>query len=215
VSYLQICELLDEIKENRCMALKISKILFTMTVTAPTFFSLALTGIVKNYENYCDVWRKFCLDKTCLNSFEWWAINGSLLFMLFCIIGVSLYLKYKGKRSKEAKTITVTSYTNMSQSGVEQFLSSVIPWLMVFADKLDFKILFFCIVIQGCLIAITSYNNNNYNIICSILGYRYYEVHTEENTYILLSKKCIRNRKDIKSYTDITDYMGLIIKDKE
>lgn len=186
-----------------------------MTVTAPTFFSLALTGIVKNYENYCDVWRKFCLDKTCLNSFEWWAINGSLLFMLFCIIGVSLYLKYKGKRSKEAKTITVTSYTNMSQSGVEQFLSSVIPWLMVFADKLDFKILFFCIVIQGCLIAITSYNNNNYNIICSILGYRYYEVHTEENTYILLSKKCIRNRKDIKSYTDITDYMGLIIKDKE
>ena len=215
MSYLQICELLDEIKENRCMALKISKILFTMTVTAPTFFSLALTGIVKNYENYCDVWRKFCLDKTCLNSFEWWAINGSLLFMLFCIIGVSLYLKYKGKRSKEAKTITVTSYTNMSQSGVEQFLSSVIPWLMVFADKLDFKILFFCIVIQGCLIAITSYNNNNYNIICSILGYRYYEVHTEENTYILLSKKCIRNRKDIKSYTDITDYMGLIIKDKE
>ena len=170
---------------------------------------------MKNYESYCNVWRDFFSDKTYLNSFEWLAINGSLLFMLFCIIGVSLYLKYKGKRPKEGKTITVTSYTNMSQNGVEQVLSSVIPWLTVFADNLDFKILFFCIVLQGCLIAITSYNNSNYNIICSVLGYRYYEVHTEENTYILLSKKCIRNRKEIKSYTDITDYMGLIIKDKE
>ena len=197
------------------MAVKFSKILFTITVTAPTFFSLALTGIVKNYESYCNVWRIFFSDKTYLNSFEWLAINGSLLFMLLCIIGVSLYLKHKGKRPKEGKTITVTSYTNMSQNGVEQVLSSVIPWLTVFADNLDFKILFFCIVLQGCLIAITSYNNSNYNIICSILGYRYYEVHTKENTYILLSKKCIRNRKEIKSYTDITDYMGLIIKDKE
>lgn len=215
MSYLQICDLLNEIKENRCMAVKFSKILFTITVTAPTFFSLALTGIVKNYESYCNVWRNFFSDKTYLNSFEWLAINASLLFMLFCIIGVSLYLKHKGKRPKEGKTITVTSYTNMSQNGVEQVLSSVIPWLTVFADNLDFKILFFCIVLQGCLIAITSYNNSNYNIICSILGYRYYEVHTKENTYILLSKKCIRNRKEIKSYTDITDYMGLIIKDKE
>ena len=101
------------------MAVKISKILFTITVTAPTFFSLALTGIVKNYESYCNVWRKFFSDKTYLNSFEWLAINGSLLFMLFCIIGVSLYLRYKGKRPKEGKTITVTSYTNMSQNGVE------------------------------------------------------------------------------------------------
>jgi len=97
MSYLQICDLLNEIKENRCMAVKFSKILFTITVTAPTFFSLALTGIVKNYESYCNVWRNFFSDKTYLNSFEWLAINGSLLFMLFCIIGVSLYLKHTGK----------------------------------------------------------------------------------------------------------------------
>ena len=150
------------------MAVKFSKILFTITVTAPTFFSLALTGIVKNYESYCNVWRNFFSDKTYLNSFEWLAINGSLLFMLFCIIGVSLYLKHKGKRPKEGKTITVTSYTNMSQNGVEQVLSSVIPWLTVFADNLDFKILFFSIVLQGCLIAITSYNNSNYKLVGGI-----------------------------------------------
>ena len=100
----------------------------------------------------------------------------------------------------------------MSQGGVEQVLSSVIPWLTVFADRLDFRVLFFCIVLQGCFIAIASYNNSNYNIICSILGYRYYEVQTKENTYILLSEKSVRNRNEIKLYIDITDYMGLIIK---
>ncbi|EFI49701.1 hypothetical protein [Segatella oris] len=197
------------------MVQDISKVLFTMTVTAPTFFSLALTGIVKDSKIYYDVWRKFWSDYICPNSFEWWAINGSLLFMLSCIIGVSVYLKYKSRRFKEAKSIVAISYSNMSHRGGEQVLSSVIPWLTVFAEKTDFRILFFCIVLQCCLIAITSYNNSNYNIICSILGYRYYEVHTEENTYILLSKKCIRNKNDIKLYIDITDYMGLIIKNKK
>lgn len=195
---------------DECMVLK--KVLFTVSTTAPIFFSLSLTGLVKNFEGYRDMWRCLFTDKTMPNSFEWWAINISLVFVLCCIICVSMYLKDKKKRSKEGKSITVTSYRSMSQGGVEQVLSSVIPWLTVFADRLDFRVLFFCIVLQGCFIAIASYNNSNYNIICSILGYRYYEVQTKENTYILLSEKSVRNRNEIKLYIDITDYMGLIIK---
>ena len=136
------------------MVQDISKVLFTMTVTAPTFFSLALTGIVKDSKIYYDVWRKFWSDYICPNSFEWWAINGSLLFMLSCIIGVSVYLKYKSRRFKEAKSIVAISYSNMSHRGGEQVLSSVIPWLTVFAEKTDFRILFFCIVLQLSLIHI-------------------------------------------------------------
>ena len=101
---------------------------------------------------------------------------------------------------------------NLSQSGADQILSSIIPWLTIFADKLDFKVLFVCVVLQCCFIAIASYNNSNYNLLCSILGYRYYEVHTEDNTYILLSSKCIRNKGEIKNFTEVTDYMGLITK---
>lgn len=190
----------------------LKKVLFTVSTTAPIFFSLSLTGLVKNFEGYYDMWRCLFTDKIIPNSFEWWSINVSFVFVFCCIKCVSLYLIDKRERSKEGKSITVTSYRSMSQGGVEQVLSSVIPWLTVFADKLDFRVLFFCIVLQGCFIAIASYNNSNYNIICSILGYRYYEVQTEENTYILLSKKCVRNRKEIMRYTDITDYMGLIIK---
>lgn len=47
-----------------------------------------------------------------------------------------------------------------------------------------------------------------------IWGYRYYEVYTEENTYILISKRCIRNKNQIKKFVEVTDYMGLIINEK-
>lgn len=193
----------------------ISKILFTLTVTAPTFLSLALTGIVKDHEKYFSEWKVLWGNHICPNSFDWWAINFSLLFMFLCTILLAAYLNKKYERSEEGLTITVTSYSNLSQNSGEQILSSVIPWLTISTDKLDFKILFFCIILQCCFIAITSYNNNNYNIICSMLGYRHYEVHTKENTYILLSKKCIKNKTEITRYSDITDYIGLIIKNKE
>lgn len=193
------------------MLQNIPKILFTLTVTAPTFLSLALTGIVKNHEKYFSEWKVLWGN----HSFDWWAINFSLLFMFLCTIVLAYYLNKKYKCPEEGLTITVTSYSNLSQNSGEQILSSAIPWLTISTDSFDFKILFFCIILQCCFIAISSYNNNNYNIICSMLGYRHYEVHTKENTYILLSKKCIKNKTEITRYSDITDYMGLIIKNKE
>lgn len=146
-------------------------------------------------------------------NFEWWSINFSLIFMLICFIGIKIFFYNKSKKHEEGKTIRVQSYSYLSQNSAEQVISSIIPWLTIFADKLDFKVLFVCIILQCCFIAIASYNNNNYNLLCSIWGYRYYEVHTEENTYILISKKCIRNKNEIKKYVEVTDYMGLIIND--
>lgn len=110
----------------------------------------------------------------------------------------------------EAKTIEVVSYEYMSQTGTDQVVSFIIPWITLFAEKVEFSILFFCIIIQCGLIAIANYHNSNYNLICSLLGYRYYQVKTAENTYILLSKKCIRNKNDIKKFVPITDYTGII-----
>lgn len=128
--------------------------------------------------------------------------------------GIKIFLCKKSSKYKEGKTIQVKSYSNLSQNSAEQVISSIIPWLTIFADELDFMVLFVCIILQCCFIAIASYNNNNYNLLCSIWGYRYYEVYTEENTYILISEKCIRNKNEIKKFVEVTDYMGLIINEK-
>ena len=195
------------------MASFISKSLFTATVTALTFLSLGLIGIIKDSMNYFQLWGSMLKKHEIPTNFEWWSINFSLIFMLICFIGIKIFFYNKSNKHEEGKTIRVQSYSNLSQNSAEQVISSIIPWLTIFADKLDFKVLFVCIILQCCFIAIASYNNNNYNLLCSIWGYRYYEVHTEENTYILISKKCIRNKNEIKKYVEVTDYMGLIIND--
>ena len=189
----------------------ISKFLFTTTVTAPTFMSLGLIGVIKDSEKYFQQWNDLLKNGIVTTSFEWWSINVSLMFMLICLIGIKIFLNQKANKYKEGKTIEVISYSNLSQNTAEQVISSIIPWLTIFADQLDFMVLFVCIILQCCFIAIASYNNNNYNLLCSIWGYRYYEVCTKENTYILLSGKCIRNKNEIKKFVEVTDYMGLII----
>ena len=51
------------------------------------------------------------------------------------------------------------------QCGANNFIYN--PLVNNVADKLDFMVLFVCIILQ-CFIAIASYNNNNYNLLCSI-----------------------------------------------
>ena len=188
----------------------ISKFLLTTTVTTPTFLSLGLIGVIKDSENYFLVWNDMLTNAKIPNSFEWY----SIVFMLICFIGIKIFLCQKEKKRKEGKTIKVQSYSNLSQNSADQVMSSIIPWLTIFADSLNFTVLFVCVILQCCFIAVASYNNTNYNLLCSIWGYRYYEVYTEENTYILISKRCIRNKNQIKKFIEVTDYMGLIINEK-
>lgn len=196
------------------MASFISKFLLTTTVTTPTFLSLGLIGVIKDSENYFLVWNDMLTNAKTPTSFEWYSINISFVFMLICFIGIKIFLSQKEKKRKEGKTIKVQSYSNLSQNSADQVMSSIIPWLTIFADSLDFTVLFVCVILQCCFIAVASYNNTNYNLLCSIWGYRYYEVYTEENTYILISKRCIRNKNQIKKFVEVTDYMGLIINEK-
>ena len=196
------------------MASFISKFLLTTTVTTPTFLSLGLIGVIKDSENYFLVWNDMLTNAKIPTSFEWHSINISFVFMLICFIGIKIFLSQKEKKRKEGKTIKVQSYSNLSQNSADQIMSSIIPWLTIFADSLDFTVLFVCVILQCCFIAVASYNNTNYNLLCSIWGYRYYEVYTEENTYILFSKRCIRNKTQIKKFVEVTDYMGLIINEK-
>ena len=163
----------------------ISKFLFTATVTAPTFLSLGLIGVIKDSTNYFQLWDDMLENKIFPTSFEWWGINISFGFMLICLIGIKIFLYRKSNKHKEGKTIQVKSYSNLSLNSAEQIISSIIPWLTIFADKLDFMVLFVCIILQCCFIAIASYNNNNYNLLCSIWSHIHAHLPIQGNTEIV------------------------------
>ena len=191
----------------------IYRFLFTATITAPTFLSLGLIGIVKNSTMFIESWSSL-FNKEVSISGEWWLINLSIFFALISLIGVKLYIYHKSKLKKESKTIEVKSYESINQVGSEQFLSSVIPWLALSIEQVDYITLFFCMLIQCSFTVIACYRNNGFNLLCSMWGYRYYKVYTEENTYILLSNKCIRNKNEISRYIELTDSDGIIITNK-
>ena len=123
------------------MASFISKFLLTTTVTTPTFLSLGLIGVIKDSENYFLVWNDMLTNAKIPTSFEWYSINISFVFMLICFIGIKIFLCQKEKKRKEGKTIKVQSYSNLSQNSADQVMSSIIPWLTIFADSLDFMVL--------------------------------------------------------------------------
>ena len=191
----------------------IYRFLFTTTITAPTFLSLGLIGIVRNSTMFIESWSSL-FNKDLSISGEWWLINLSIFFALISLIGVKLYIYHKSKLKKESKTIEVKSYESINQVGSEQFLSSIIPWLALSIEQVDYITLFFCMLIQCSFTVIACYKNNGFNLLCSMWGYRYYKVYTEENTYILLSNKCIRNKNEISRYIELTDYDGIIITNK-
>ena len=136
------------------MASFISKFLLTTTVTTPTFLSLGLIGVIKDSENYFLVWNDMLTNAKIPTSFEWYSINISFVFMLICFIGIKIFLCQKEKKRKEGKTIKVQSYSNLSQNSADQVMSSIIPWLTIFADSLDFMVLFVCVILQCCFIAV-------------------------------------------------------------
>ena len=126
--------------------LGIYRFLFTATITAPTFLSLGLIGIVKNSTMFIESWSSL-FNKDVSISGDWCLINFSLIFALISLIGVKLYICHKLKLEKESKTIEVKSYESINQVGSEQFLSSVIPWLALSIEQVDYITLFFCILI--------------------------------------------------------------------
>lgn len=189
----------------------IFKIIFAVSVTVPTFLSVGLIGMVKYSGVYIEEWKRLFDNQEVPNSCEWWSINMFYLFSLVCYIILIIFLTKGENIIGTKKTIEVKSYSYVNQNGVDQTISLIIPWMTLFVNQIDFVILSLCIIIQSLFIAIAGYYNNGYNMLCSFLGYRYYEVKTEESTYMLISKKCIKNKKDIKEYVEMTDYFGLMI----
>ncbi len=52
-----------------------TKFLFATTVTAPTFLSLGLIGIIKDSEPYLSQWKDLFTQLKCPTILEWWGIN--------------------------------------------------------------------------------------------------------------------------------------------
>jgi len=119
-------------------------------------------------------------------------------------------LKSIAEDESAKRTITVQSYKQLNQNGITQIITYLLPWVGILNLEMNKYVLFIYLILICLFFIRTDFNNSNYNPLCAFWGYRYYEVITEENTYILLTKDCIKDKFQIKYYKEITDYIGII-----
>lgn len=190
------------------MANILTKIIYTATMFAPTFLSVSLICLVAHGQMYVENWIDFFATCIWPKSDVWWIITIGVMFFVLALIALSIMLNKVTNNNKT--TIEVKSHMLMENEGQNQIASIILPWMSLIIDDVNVLWLFFSVAILNVLLIIVSYNTNSYNLMCSILGYRYYWVETDSNKFLLLSKKCVKQNTEIKEYAEISDSIGVI-----
>jgi len=131
-----------------------------------------------------------------------------ILLFLICIITFWGIKKF-AERFLPRQTIKVVQIEPADKEVSAFLVAYILPFLGISKTSLSFEI---AIVIVLYIVVLTS-SNYHFNPILSLLGYHYYQITISENgysySYILMTKKTIKDCKNIKTVILISDYMVL------
>ena len=136
-----------------------------------------------------------------------------ILLIVAIFIGLSHCILSLSTKKLERLRFPITSIRTADSDILTFFIAYLFPFISLSSDKVNepvliFILIFFILVILGT----HSYHTNP---ILTLLGYHFYEVTTPENiTYLLITKRDLRNTKQIDYIVQISDYMVLDTKNK-
>ena len=132
-------------------------------------------------------------------------INFIWVFIVFVLILYSIFQKIK--RELTIHKIEIKTIKSANVNIIPIIMSFFLPCVELYKKDLIFVIgwIFFLVII--IYINISTYF---YIPILKLFGFNYYEVTTKENvTYIMISKKKIINTNQVKSYSQLADFVIL------
>lgn len=132
-------------------------------------------------------------------------INFIWVFVVFVLILYSIFQKIK--RELTIHKIEIKTIKSANVNIIPIIMSFFLPCVELYKKDLIFVIgwIFFLVII--IYINISTYF---YIPILKLFGFNYYEVTTKENvTYIMISKKKIINTNQVKSYSQLADFVIL------
>ncbi|WP_367899218.1 hypothetical protein AB3N61_18645 [Leptospira sp. WS58.C1] len=160
-----------------------AKIIFVLTSLAPVLVSFGVSQKMSPFE-------KLTL------------ISSAVL--LFFIAWITLvYIQANG----EIEPINIESLKNADQEVLAFLVTYLVPFLasVEFSNALIIYLIIF--------VAIFNSNSYHFNPLLGIIGYHFYQIETNTKvSYILITKRKIRNMKSINKVVHITDYL---VMDKE
>jgi ABC-type xylose transport system permease subunit len=146
-------------------------------------------------------WGVSVINDNCIFS-NW----GYLLAVVF-LISLCLLLLRRAKRKLEKLDVTLASAKNADHNVISFLFVYLLPVLDI-VKKGNIYVMIFILVVF--FVIIISSNTYHFNPLLSFFGYRFYEITLTGNiTYVLITKKEIRNTTDIKEVVFISSYMAL------
>lgn len=134
-----------------------------------------------------------------------WKLTDGLVFLFLGIILISILklILYTAKIKLEVLPISITEVSNADQESLVFIFTYLIPLLNIDTAMIIFLLILFFIIIFNTSIY-------HFNPILGLLGYHQYEIKIEGGlTFILVTKKTLRNTKQIKNVVQLTDYILL------
>lgn len=148
-----------------------------------------------------------------LENESWKKISIVLLAITVLVLLCTLILRIC-KRRMEVINFPIESIKTADSELIGFFIAYLMPFVTFSSDEHSEVILIFII----CLFILIIWGTHSYhtNPLLTIMGYHFYEVTTPQNvSYLLVTKRDLRNTKSIKKVVQISDYMVLDVTKTE
>ena len=125
------------------------------------------------------------------------------IFLLLCYVIIKIAFKKLAVRK-----IEVDSIDSVDVNLIPFLISYFLPCVEFYKRGLMFTIFWFSILL--IIIFFINKQTHFYNPLLKIFGYRYYKINTKAKvSYTIISKKKLKNTKNITKYSQLTDYVIL------
>lgn len=131
------------------------------------------------------------------------------LFLFILIVVGSNFMMKGAVKSLPSWNIELKSFKAADPNFATVLISYILPWAK-FALGNEMDIIYLLVFLVICLVyAFIVKDTSHFNInVRLFLGYRHYEVQSKgETTFLMLSRKKIVNKNEVKSYISLTDHM--------
>jgi len=126
-----------------------------------------------------------------------------ILLLITCVLIIEL-----SRRKLEVVRFPINSVKIADGEVVGFLVAYLFPFTSLTTDKVNEITLLFVLFIF--FVVIFGTNAYHFNPLLSLLGYHFYEVTTESNvTYLLITKKTLKNTVSINEVAHLTDYIVL------
>ena len=125
----------------------------------------------------------------------------AVLLIVICIAVLSI-----AKKQLQIVDFPVTSIKTADGEVLGFLITYLIPFTTLASDDINQTVLLF--IFGLFILVIWSTNSYHINPLLTILGYHFYEVTTVNNiTFLLITKRHLRNTANIKKVVHLTEYM--------